>query len=45
MVGCSGVWVSAMQPPSANSPIMATIARMMEEFPRIGLPLLHTNRG
>src|SRR6478672_4860433 len=33
MVGCSGVWVSARQPPSANSPMMATIARMTDRAP------------
>src|SRR3982074_315127 len=33
--GCSIVATSPAQPPSARSPIMATIARMIRKFPRI----------
>ena len=38
------IGASAAQPPSAKSPAMATIARVIRRFPNIG-QLLHTNRG
>jgi hypothetical protein len=43
MVGCSGAWVSAMQPPSNKSPAIAAAARMNQ--PPDDRQLLHANRG